>query len=494
MNLLFTILRLLFAFIVPWLEAICGVPFAADAAPARDYPPTGAQTIRSAVALPDGTVVLTDALDHEGLRRVFWSGSGSGDGIKTLPAPPDILGEAVGLTEEGWWYATGSNVDGVFGTTFLVGTLTGQVRSSFVPQSRTPMHFVLPLAGADARILHLSFSDGPDVSLQAVDTAVAGKKRTWQVPTPSNHVLSVDRHAAAVLPDGRIALVGLDIGSNEVGTLVLHVLGDEKEVVTTTLRSSVRASSVATAVDPDGRLAVVTTVGDRLDTLVVEGAIVDPATVGIPQWFTLSALGSFQQRVVSTTEGFVVAWLRRGDRGLIVEAREFGPQRAGLVTAEVGDASGSDGRDTFLTLQPAGDEVTFLWQNPAGRLARRSFPAAIDGQWAARRFFASLCDRLGERGAEWGEGEDRASSVGTAVACSACNTVDASHRTPPHQCAVSPLRSRNAFSTLEVRQAVAHDHGPRGTHTLSKGAEEVIEESTGRRKPAISPMTASNSS
>lgn len=392
MNLASTIVAFLLTLILPWLEAMCGVPFARDAGIARDYRPTDMETIRSAVAVPDGTVVFTDAVDHERVRRIHWSGAQSTEGGKTIPLPPDIAGEALALTDDGWWYATGATVDGMFGTRFLVGSASGEVRSSFVPQSATPMHIVLPLASSEPRILDLSFWDGP---VRASDTGVGGIERSWRLPTPMSPRLSAHAHAAEILPDGRIALVSLDSSRDAGATLILHVLGNDDEVMTTILRNSAAAAEVVAAVDSAGRLAVVLSVGNRLDTLVVEGAIVDPDAGGDPRWIPLSLPGSFNQDVVATTEGFVVSWLRRSDRGLVVEGRELEARRPGLVTVEIGTASGSDGRDSFGSLQAAGDQVTFLWQNSSGRLATRSYTAAIDGRWIAGRLFAAVCGRFG---------------------------------------------------------------------------------------------------
>lgn len=355
--------------------------------------PMPAAPIGGVVTGPDEASIIVSGpfpLDH--LRWVHRRPrAGADELLATLSIDGEFGGGGVVLHGDRWWFATGGRVESEYGISFLDGAADGHVRSAFVAHPRLGPNLTLPLEGVAPRVLHLSFIGFDPYSLEAVEVLPQGISRTWSLDPPQQRTFSREHYSAEILPDQTVAVVSIERNAMRKTDVVLRILAEEARVTRSVLRTVDSAALVDTAVDRDGRLAVVMETGVGQST-IIEGAVFDPLDPKA-SWEVVSLPGAFSPSVVSTGHNFVVAWLR-GPRPLVFEAREFSIAGAGLVTLEVGSAGGKDSVDSFATMHAQEEEVTFLWQDDVGRLAVRTYSANLAGFALAQRIIESVRRRI----------------------------------------------------------------------------------------------------
>jgi hypothetical protein len=362
--------------------AVCDAARAAiRASAAQPQPYFGDSPLHDAALVGEALIVATGAGRERTLIRSTRRGD---DTLQSLTLRGGRSHEEIVVRGARWWYGGTVDHEGAPATELLSDDGSGAVAMTTVPMRGRGPYLFLPLRGEQPRGLQISAEESGGTLLVEVDATHA--LRSWHLP-PMN--LMNARIAAEPLPDGRIAFFTVRAPRFE-----LVILRDQEQFATATLREA-EPFQFATAVDPAGRIGIVTvTVAPGGEE--VEGAVLDVDHAAAAAWHLLSrdarlaAWPAMELRLAAAAHGFVAAWVDRAQRRrLTLQACDLTPASEPTV-ADIGEPVEGRLFGAFFAMQPSGDDLLFFWDD--GRhIVMRRLTGSI-AQIAATQRTAALCE------------------------------------------------------------------------------------------------------
>ena len=289
-----------------------------------------------------------------------------------------------------WWYTRHYRDRTKSSVFFVTGSASGVAQTKVDLRDRALLW--LPLRGDQPGGVMLSWQENPPtVYADEVSESVVKPMGTFSGERmgviPGSNMWS-----AARLRDRRIALLSMEEPPGEAWRLMLRLPDGSGGLSETALPCSDQFSHIlATAVDADGRLAVVA-LSPRLEVVAMLVDLDKPQSSPCRVLSTASEssadAGGGSPSIVSLTHGFIVAWIRSDGR---VRACQIASLAASPPVIDVGE-----GADIANPLsQPVNvnedETLTFAWRTDRG-IALRRLPQALTAYALFTELRRTYCD------------------------------------------------------------------------------------------------------
>lgn len=337
-------------------------------------------------------VVVSPPFTPIGALEITRVGPGGEEVIASIPPQfPQDIARFLTAGDGRWWFSRSGSQDVGSSAFFVAGAEGHQQTAVRLPGELTRVW--LPVRGEQLRGLLVSVSE-EDSALQVDEVTPAGVKRLGEFPWREFHrTLHVGNWSVQALAGDRFAIVSVD-NPPEAPGLKLRIVGDGE---TTESALSCRVTgylSLGTAVDTDGRLAIVV----RSSRGEVVAMLVDIDRPERAECRVISAPGEVAAQtafgspvVVHAGDRFIAAWIRDDHKIRACELTD-----AGLPPVIIDAGDDADVRFPLRQLlHTEGEFFTIIWKDRGGELMARRLPRDLTGYAMFTELRRLLCPDAG---------------------------------------------------------------------------------------------------
>lgn len=349
---------------------------------------TGGQKLIDVRELSDAVMLFVTGDDEsaaENNRTLLLWNERSGTQPLTAFRGRFAIGERLFTQGNHWLYTLAGVFDNKWGVIFLEGEGANAAAPAFVELPLSGAGLWLPLETTPPRGLYLS--QGAQQSF-VLDVTPAGIQHRWTL----DRRLEVHPGwwSAEALPDGRLALVGMEgAAANAPSRLVLRLLdGSEaadKPPAEIVLQEARQYGRIASAVNQSGLLAIA-----AYTSKGIEAGVIDPRAHDGIRFFDIGDQGDTEPypRVSATGRDFTVTWNEVHHSKLELRARSLTATSTELLATTVAsEPQRGDSRVPFMAVN-SGEETLFAWHT--GDVTLRRLPRPLAGY----QFFNHIRDLL----------------------------------------------------------------------------------------------------